>query len=163
MSNHYLDNKYLETNIIEFQKAKKLKKKYELLKEDIEFNKNNTEGNPTISLDENKIIENEKMLKQSQDNLAKEFFTLSENIVRFRNFQKIDYDDAVQEGVFICFSKIERFDPTRGSKAFNFLTTCLIHHLRQIYRSNKNFDELKKRYQEYYTAKMNREMPSRRI
>ena len=162
MSNHYLDNKYLEKNIIDFQQAKKNKRKYELFRQDYEIHKKNTDK-ITLQLDEDKIIQNEKILKQSQDNLAKEFFTLAENIVRFRNFQKIDYDDAVQEGVFICFSKIERFDPHRGSKAFNFLTTCLIHHLRQIYRSNKNFEELKIRYQEFYFAKISREIPIKRI
>jgi hypothetical protein len=162
MSNHYLDNKYLEKNIIDFQQAKKFKKKYELLKQDYEAHKQNVET-PTLKISEEKNIENEKILKQSQDNLAKEFFTLAENIVRFRNFQKIDYDDAVQEGVFICFAKIERFDPSRGSKAFNFLTTCLIHHLRQIYRTNKNFEELKKRYQDFCYTKISKEMPIKRI
>jgi hypothetical protein len=162
MSNHYLDNKYLEKNIIDFQQAKKNKRKYELLQQDYEFHKKNV-TTPILIFDKEKVIENEKILKQSQDNLAKEFFILAENIVRFRNFQKIDYDDAVQEGVFICFSKIERFDPHRGSKAFNFLTTCLIHHLRQIYRSNKNFEELKKRYQEFYFNKMSKEIPMKRI
>ena len=162
MSNHYLDNKYLEKNIIDFQQAKKNKRKYELLQQDCEFHKKNV-TTPILIFDKEKVIENEKILKQSQDNLAKEFFILAENIVRFRNFQKIDYDDAVQEGVFICFSKIERFDPHRGSKAFNFLTTCLIHHLRQIYRSNKNFEELKKRYQEFYFNKMSKEIPMKRI
>lgn len=162
MSNHYLDNKYLEKNIIDFQQAKKNKRKYELLQQDYEVHIKNV-ITPVLNFDKNKIIENEKILKLSQDNLAKEFFILAENIVRFRNFQKIDYDDAVQEGVFICFSKIERFDPHRGSKAFNFLTTCLIHHLRQIYRSNKNFEELKKRYQEFYFNKMSKEIPMKRI
>jgi len=162
MSNHYLDNKNLEKNIIDFQQAKKYKKKYELLRQDYESHKQNAK-NLTLKLDEEKIAQNEKLLKQSQDNLAKEFFTLAENIVRFRNFQKIDYDDAVQEGVFICFAKIERFDPHRGSKAFNFLTTCLIHHLRQIYRSNKNFEELKKRYQDFCFNKISKEIPMKRI
>lgn len=162
MSNHYLDNKNLEKNIIDFQQAKKYKKKYELLRQDYESHKQNAK-NITLKLDEEKIVQNEKLLKQSQDNLAKEFFTLAENIVRFRNFQKIDYDDAVQEGVFICFAKIERFDPHRGSKAFNFLTTCLIHHLRQIYRSNKNFEELKKRYQDFCFNKISKEIPMKRI
>ena len=162
MSNHYLDNKYLEKNIIDFQQAKKNKRKYELFQQDYEIHIKNV-ITPVLNFDKDKIIENEKILKLSQDNLAKEFFILAENIVRFRNFQKIDYDDAVQEGVFICFSKIERFDPHRGSKAFNFLTTCLIHHLRQIYRSNKNFEELKKRYQEFYFNKMSKEIPMKRI
>lgn len=161
MSNHYLDNKYLEKNIIDFQQAKKNKRKYELFKQDYEYQKQNIEK-PTLKIDDDKIAKNEILLKQSQDNLAKEFFTLAENIVRFRNFQKIDYDDAVQEGVFICFAKIERFDPHRGSKAFNFLTTCLIHHLRQIYRSNKNFEELKKRYQEFCLNKANKEINIKR-
>jgi hypothetical protein len=40
--------------------------------------------------------------------LASAFFTLSENIVRYAKFQLIDADDAVQEGVMICFDKIDQ-------------------------------------------------------
>ena len=39
MSNHYLDNKYLEKNIIDFQQAKKTKRKYDLLRQDYEIHK----------------------------------------------------------------------------------------------------------------------------
>ena len=54
MSNHYLDNKYLEKNIIDFQQAKKNKRKYELLKQDYEMHKQNT-NKITLHLDEEKI------------------------------------------------------------------------------------------------------------
>jgi DNA-directed RNA polymerase specialized sigma subunit len=77
--------------------------------------------------------------------LAIAFFTLSENIVRYAKFKLIDQDDAVQEGVMICFDKIERFDSRKG-KAFNYMTTCILNHFRQLYRTSRNYNELKIKY-----------------
>lgn len=81
----------------------------------------------------------------SKQKLAVAFFTLSENIVRYAKFQLIDADDAIQEGVMICFDKIDRFDSRKG-KAFNYMTTCILNHFRQLYRTARNYNELKKRY-----------------
>jgi hypothetical protein len=83
--------------------------------------------------------------EESKQKLATAFFTLSENIVRYAKFQLIDADDAVQEGVMICFDKIDRFDSRKG-KAFNYMTTCILNHFRQLYRTARNYNELKKRY-----------------
>lgn len=156
----YLNNKALEKNILLFQKYKKIKRKMDYLKLDYEQHKNNRkEKTLNLQFDSTKYDENEKNLKEVQDYLAHEFFILAQNIVRFANYQSVDVDDAIQEGVYICLSRVERFDPTRGSKAFNFLTTCLIHHLRQIYRSNKNFIELKRKYCDFFMQKHSRELP----
>ena len=85
---------------------------------------------------------------QSQDDLAAAFYTLSQNIVKYAKFQHIDDDDAIQEGVVICFEKIDHFDPNKG-KAFNYMTTCILNHFRQLYRSARNYQELKKKYLTY--------------
>ena len=85
---------------------------------------------------------------QSQHDLAEAFYTLSQNIVKYAKFQHIDDDDAIQEGVVICFEKINHFNPEKG-KAFNYMTTCILNHFRQLYRSARNYQELKKRYLNY--------------
>jgi Sigma-70 region 2. len=84
----------------------------------------------------------------SRTQLATDFYILSENIVRFAKFN-IDPDDAIQEGVVICFEKIERFEKEKG-RAFAYLTTCIFNHFKQIYRTTRNYNELKKKY---YTFK----------
>jgi hypothetical protein len=84
--------------------------------------------------------------KEFQNQLAHAFYILSENIANYAKFGGIDIDDAIQEGVLICFEKINRFDPRKG-KAFNYMTTCILNHFRQLYRSARNYNELKKRYQ----------------
>ena len=80
-----------------------------------------------------------------QEQLAYAFYLLSENIANWAKFSGIDIDDAIQEGVLICFEKIDRFDPRKG-KAFNYMSTCILNHFRQLYRSARNYNELKKRY-----------------
>lgn len=94
---------------------------------------------------ENMLASTEKMHDESKNKLAVAFFTLSENIVRYAKFQLIDADDAIQEGVLICFDKIDRFDSRKG-KAFNYMTTCILNHFRQLYRTARNYNELKKKY-----------------
>ena len=75
------------------------------------------------------------------------FYLLSDNIIRAFNFKLIDKEDALQEGVLACLSKVERFDPNRG-KAFSWFTTIILNHFRQLYRSCKNDINLKRRYLE---------------
>jgi DNA-directed RNA polymerase specialized sigma subunit len=101
---------------------------------------------------ESKVIEQEKLLKDAsekfnafQHQLAMAFYILSENIAKYAKFSGIDIDDAIQEGVFICLEKIDRFNPLKG-KAFNYMTTVILNSLRQHYRSANNYNELKKRY-----------------
>lgn len=59
----------------------------------------------------------------------------------------------MQEFVMICFDKMERFDPNyigksgKKAKAFNYMTTCILNHYRQLYRSARNYNELKKKFQ----------------
>ncbi len=45
----------------------------------------------------------------------------------------------------ICFDKIDRFDPSKG-KAFNYMTTCILNHYRQLYRTARNYNELQRKF-----------------
>jgi DNA-directed RNA polymerase specialized sigma subunit len=150
MSTEYINNQSFETIITNFQKYKREKCKYEMILEDVVSSherKKVRQANPEDTklmkyTGEHKIVV--KNFKGHQEQLAFAFYTLSENIVRYAKFN-IDPDDAIQEGVLICFEKIDRFDPSKG-KAFNYMTTCILNHFRQLYRSLRNYNELKKKY-----------------
>lgn len=79
--------------------------------------------------------------------IANFFYLLSENIIRAFRFSMVDEEDAKQEAVMVCLKKIERFDVSRG-KAFNYFTTMILNHYRQLYRSARNYGELKRRFLE---------------
>ncbi len=132
MPNEYINNKIFETIIIKFQHTKREKAKYELLVED----------NCKIQKELDVITGS---FNESQIELANAFYVLSENIVRYAKFNLIDTEDAVQDSVLICFEKIDRFDPSRG-KGFNYFTTCVLNSLRQMYRTARNYNELKRKY-----------------
>jgi DNA-directed RNA polymerase specialized sigma24 family protein len=129
MATEYLNNKAFEDIIERFMAAKKNARR-----DQIEYN-------------------------LSAKDLTDAFYLLAENIIRAFNFQLIDKDDALQEGVMICFEKVDRFNPNyigkngQKAKAFNYLTTCCLNHYRQLYRTAKNYIELKKRYQDFITKK----------
>lgn len=153
MSTEYLNNKTFEAIIIQFQNAKRSQKRYHILKTDFDIQseklKNkNTIKNPLV-LPESLQHESNINLHNSQAILAEAFYTLSKNIVRYAKFSNIDEDDAVQEGVLICFERVEKFDPTKG-KAFNYMTTCILNHFRQLWRTAKNYNELKKKYSKIF-------------
>lgn len=89
-------------------------------------------------------------LKDSDDEDVKReitlcFYLLSDTILRAFNFKLIDKEDALQEGVLACLSKVQRFNPDRG-KAFNWFTTIILNHYRQLYRTCKNDINLKRKY-----------------
>ncbi len=158
MSNEYLNNKSFEGIISRFQQAKRDRAKYELIIEEIAATKQRVAkrkddfqpfGWKECEKKFDAIMLN---FQEAQKELAYAFYTLSENIVRYAKFHLIDVDDAIQEGVMICFEKVDRFDPNyRGkngqkAKAFNYMTTCTLNHFRQLYRSARNYNELKRKY-----------------
>ena len=165
MGVEYLNNKVFEGIIKRFQISKREKSKIELIIKDLTQSKKNRENRDRKknyrqqhlidSLDNKLILYKEINLDylESQNDLAVAFYTLSENIVKYAKFQFIDDDDAIQEGVVICFEKIDRFDPDKG-KAFNYMTTCILNHFRQLYRSAKNYQELKRRYLNYLQTEL---------
>ena len=158
MSTEYLNNKMFEEVISKFQNSKREKSKYEICIEDLEgaINRGNDCVDFIMKLNKfsamHKTVSN--IYTETQQQLAMAFLTLSENIVRYAKFNLIDIDDAIQEGVMICFEKIDRFDSLKG-KAFNYFTTCALNHFRQLYRSAKNYNELKKKYLAHLELEIN--------
>lgn len=96
--------------------------------------------------------ENSPEFAAARVELAEAFYLLAKNIIRAFRFQLVDKDDALQEGVLICFEKLHRFDPDKG-RAFNFCTTIILNHYRQLYRTAKNYNELKIRYHDHLCEK----------
>lgn len=152
----YLNNKIFESIIARFQQAKRDRAKYELMLADIRLRevslrKRAVRPSPW-NIDQARISQAAQDFHDAEVELAYAFYTLSENIVRYAKFNLIDEQDAIQEGVLICFSKIDHFDPLKG-KAFNYMTTCILNHFRQLYRAARNYNELKKKYLDFLQAK----------
>lgn len=102
---------------------------------------------------------------QCRADLAGDFYLLASNILKYtiKSYGKpcfLDEEDQIQEGVMICFEKLPKFNPQFG-KAFNYLTTCVIHHFQQLYRTNKNYHDLKIKFRDYMANK--EKLPSRRV
>ena len=163
MSTEYLNNKTFEKLIVKFQSSKREKVKYQLLVEDIKQTEIRTikrekykKPEPWFNV-EKKYTLLSLNYQDVQKELAIAFYTLSENIVRYAKFNLIDQDDAIQEGVLICFEKIDRFDPQKG-KAFNYMTTCILNHFRQMYRTARNYNELKKKYLNFVQMQFDKQL-----
>jgi len=165
-ANEYLNNKQLEETINQYQSSKKDKDKFKLIVEDLEGTKKRKsirkvytqEDKDHLKEMQRKCNESEMDFFTSKNKLATSFYTLSENLIRYTKFKLIDPDDAVQEGVMICFEKVGRFDSEKG-KAFNYMTTCIFNHFRQLYRSARNYNELKKKYHDYAQVKFRDSLP----
>lgn len=95
-----------------------------------------------------------KEFETAEREISDAFYMLSKNIIEGFKFKLVDNDDALQEAVMICFEKLHRFDPKLG-RAFNFCTTIILNHYRQLYRSAKTYNEAKIRYQDFFFDKNN--------
>lgn len=159
MATEYLNNKSFENLIVRFQAAKKEHVKFTMFVEDIRntevrtFKRGKYKKPSSWETTEELFEKVSFSFNSVQDELATAFLTLSENIVRYAKFNLIDQDDAIQEGVMICFEKIDRFDPIKG-KAFNYMTTCILNHFRQLYRTARNYNELKRKYLDWITIQL---------
>ena len=117
MASEYLNNKTFEALIVRFQKVKRERVKHQLFMDDIIATQQRTMRRgrfkkPALWCEVEEIFKKLAFdYENAQDDLAIAFYTLSENIVRYAKFNLIDQDDAIQEGVMICFEKIDRFDP----------------------------------------------------
>ncbi len=158
MANEYLNNKDLEKAIIRFQQCKRDIAKYEAVIARLQNNPRSRirkfKGRGFIT-NKNCIEQYEKVKNEYFDLkniLAVAFFTLSDNLARYKNISYIDIDDAVQEGVIVCFEKIDRFNPDKG-KSFSYFTQIIINQLLQMYRAAKNYGELKNKYQNHLRSK----------
>ena len=158
MANEYINNKKFEHVILHFQLFKREKARFELILRDYEetHNRRFTKYKDDMKKEQLKsVLADHKRVcdefYQHQEQLAYAFYLLSENIANYAKFQGVDIDDAIQEGVLICFEKVDRFNPNyvgkngQKAKAFNYMTTCILNHYRQLYRSARNYNELKKR------------------
>lgn len=159
MANEYLNNKTFESIIQAFQFHKRETDRFKMMLGDYEETHNrriakyNDETKKEqLEFSRGRYNEAQALYKDYQNQLAYAFYILSENIANYAKFSGIDVDDAIQEGVLICFEKIDRFDPRKG-KAFNYMTTCILNHYRQLYRSARNYNELKKKYHIFLSDK----------
>lgn len=163
MATEYLSNAELTKHILRFQAFTKQKAKYALIMEDIQdaiIKKKDREL--SIIREEELLQKITDLYKQSQLNykdaqcdLSVDFQLLSQNLVRYTKFSFLDPDDALQEGIIICFEKVDRFVPKKG-RAFNYMTTCIINHFRQLYRTARNYNELKRKYHDFQQLKYNK-------
>lgn len=155
MKAHYLDNKLFEANIAKFKQSKQDKVKYELILEDLLLAQ---KRNATPERDEIISVKNEEYrilcihYEDIEGQLINAFFKLAENIIRYRKYNFVEVEEAIQEFVIICMQKIDRFDPIKG-KAFNYMTTCILNHYRQLYRGAKNYNEFKRKFGVHLQAK----------
>jgi hypothetical protein len=163
MATEYLNNKDFEKIIFDFQKLKRDLDRLRMIMEDQQDaiarkskRKANTDWNLSLldSSTREHLTASEEydLIKQR---LATAFYVLSDNLVRYAKFHLIDADDALQEGVVICFEKVDRFVPKKG-RAFNYMTTCILNHFRQLYRSARNYNELKKKYHDFQQLKLSK-------
>ena len=166
MASEYLNNKSFESLIQSFQLFKRHKSKYELVLKDLEETHQRRKAKYKDNLKKKSLTKKKAEyeetcvnFKDCQEQLARAFYILSENIANYAKFSGIDIDDAVQEGVLICFEKVDRFNPNyvgkngQKAKAFNYMTTCILNHYRQLYRSARNYHELKKKYHNFLQDK----------
>jgi hypothetical protein len=157
MATEYLNNKFLEKTIKEYRFYRQEKEKYIFiikdLKESFEIREKNKKKQVHSLKDYeekyNNVLENYENYKLD---LANSFKKLSENLVAYAKEIIIDEDDAIQEGIMICFEKMDKFNPEFG-KAFNYMTTCIINHYRYMYRSDKNYKDLKQKFKSYLENK----------
>lgn len=164
MVHEYLNNKTFEILISGFQSIKKEKNQLDFLTLEIDSTcranvciKDYKIPDSWMQIQEKQKESNQKF-RDTQEKLAFAFYTLSENIVKYAKFNLIDQDDAIQEGVMICFEKVDRFDPSKG-KAFNYMTTCILNHFKQLYRSARNYNELKRKYSDFAQIKFEQNIP----
>jgi DNA-directed RNA polymerase specialized sigma subunit len=161
MAIEYLNNKEFEQSINNFQKSKKMKARCELVLEDIESRiARTTKKKKELKREQEELLKEAKAshldatinYEKEQAELAFKFLTLSEHLAQYFHFNLIEPEDAIQEGVVVCFDKVDRFNVKRG-KAFNYFTTVCANHYRQLHRTSKNYHELKKRYFNYQHEK----------
>lgn len=166
MNQDYLDNKEFELLINKFQKSKQDRIKFQMIIDDIVSSTEKRakyKKSPDHDLRVYHLLFDQSKLEfsESQKELATKFYLLADRLVRYAKDIIVDVDDSIQEAVMICFEKVDRFDPNyRGkngqkAKAFNYMTTCILNHYRQIWRTHKNYKLLKERYRDFQAARFN--------
>jgi len=77
--------------------------------------------------------------------IHKPFMKLTENIIHTFKFYCFDdpYVDVQAEVVAYLIEKIDKFDPTKGSKAYSYFSIVAKNYL--IYNNNENYKKMKQR------------------
>ena len=77
--------------------------------------------------------------------IHKPFMKLAENIIHTFKFYCFDdsYQDVQAEVVAYLIEKIDKFDPSKGSKAYSYFSIVAKNYL--IYNNNENYKKLKQR------------------
>jgi len=77
--------------------------------------------------------------------IHKPFMKLAENIIHTFKFYCFDdpYKDVQAEVVAYLIEKIDKFDPTKGSKAYSYFSIVAKNYL--IYNNNENYKKMKQR------------------
>lgn len=164
MATEYLSNSFLEDAIQRFKKSRQDKIRFQLFIEDINNSnkkrqKHEKEPIQDIAVYSELYSDASKRFDESNSDLATSFMKLSEHLVRYAKDIIVDSDDAIQEGAVICFAKLEQFNPNfigkdgKKAKAFNYMTTCILNHFRQIFRTHKNYRDLKERFKQFQMMK----------
>lgn len=158
MKTEYLNNDFLEDTMEIYKKSRLEKVRFETIIEDLRSSTAKRKKNKKKSVladinhyhSEYARVTNEFDTAQKQ--LTKSFYTLTERLIGYCRDIIIDTDDALQEGVCACFEKLNKFTKGKG-KAFNYLTTCVMNHFRQMYRGHKSYKLFKERYKEFMSHK----------
>lgn len=156
----YLNNKVFEANIVKFKQAKQNMLRYEMIIYDLKeaVDKKTTTSKKrgeTLKVKENEYKMICKEFKDSQAQLASDFSKIAEGIISYRKFYFVESEDAIQEFIMTCFDKIDRFDPNyvnkngQKTKAFNYTSTVVLNCYRQLYRTARNYNELKRKFGEH--------------
>lgn len=83
----------------------------------------------------------------STEEIGFAFGELAEQIVEHTPFREDDSDisDFKQEMILIALQKLPKFSSKKG-KAFNYFTTIMLCHARQLYRKQRDYNTLKERF-----------------
>ena len=83
--------------------------------------------------------------KVYSQHIHKPFMKLAENIIHTFKFYCFDdcYADVQAEVVAYLIEKIDKFDPTKGSKAYSYFSIVAKNYL--IYNNNENYKKMKQR------------------
>ena len=83
--------------------------------------------------------------KVYSQHIHKPFMKLTENIIHTFKFYCFDdpYVDVQAEVVAYLIEKIDKFDPTKGSKAYSYFSIVAKNYL--IYNNNENYKKMKQR------------------
>lgn len=163
MGNEYLNNAKFEAIIEAFQMSKRKKLQYQLIIDDLQETHqrklkvyNDAHKLELLTAQKECYEDICRDFNEYREKLAYAFYLIASNLATYRRYTGVDIDDATQEGVLTCFEKVDKFDRRKG-KAFAYMTTCVDNQYRQMYRSTKNHNELKKRYYKHLQDKFEKQ------